>query len=356
MPQRSPARRRTAGGLVLLTALATVGTLLTSPAQAASPAGRGLPAECADTEPLTCHIEVEPGTYRVTVWLGGAEAGATGVSAETRRTMVPETVTEPGEVVRRTFTVDVRDPQGQPTDPAGEHPGLDLRFVGSAPQLAGLRVTPAPRTPQVLLIGDSTVNDQRAEPYTGWGQELPQFFRDGVSVANHADSGESTQSFLDNPQLFDALEPRVDRGDLVLIQLAHNDKTTTRDQYRANLTEMVERVQARDGDAVLVTPVVRRRFDGDGRLNSVALHVTGQADLPAETRSLAQELDVPLIDLTALTQELVEGLGETASRDLYLTDVNGDNTHTSVHGARTFAGLVLDELRDQRLVPGRVIR
>ncbi|TDC76805.1 rhamnogalacturonan acetylesterase [Streptomyces hainanensis] len=347
--------RGAVGGLAFLTVLTCLAGPLVTPAQARSAAPSGLPAECADGAPLTCHVDVEPGTYDVTVWLGGDAAASTGVSAETRRTMLAETATEAGEIVRRTFTVDVRDPEGEPTGPAGT-PGLDLRFEGSAPRLAGLRVTQARHAREILIIGDSTACDQGSIPYAGWGQELPQYLRGGVSVANYADGGEGTASFLYRPQLFDNVESHVDRGDLVLIQLAHNDKSTTRDAYRANLTEMAERVRAQDGRPVFVTPIVRRRFNSDGTLTPIALHVTGEADLPAEMRSLAQELDVPLIDITALTQQLVVALGPTASRDLYLTDVTGDNTHTSVHGARTFAGLVTAELQAQHLVPDHVIR
>jgi hypothetical protein len=36
------------------------------------------------------------------------------------------------------------------------------------------------------LAGDSTVTDQRHEPYAGWGQMLPRFFGPGVGVSNQA--------------------------------------------------------------------------------------------------------------------------------------------------------------------------
>ncbi|MFE2943643.1 rhamnogalacturonan acetylesterase [Streptomyces sp. NPDC059255] len=344
-------------GAVLLAAL-TAATVLSSPARAGAP-GRapGLPAGCAGTSPVVCHFAVAPGTYEVTALLGGATAGSTGVSAETRRTMLAETATAAGRTVRRGFTVNVREPEGEPTGPAGS-PGLDLRFDGAAPLLAGLRVTPAPRAPQLFLAGDSTVCDQAGEPYTGWGQQLPQYLRAGISVANYADSGEGSQSFLDTPALFPAVESRVGRGDLVLVQLAHNDKQTPADVYRANLTEMTDRVRARGSRPVLVTPIVRRWFNADGTLdNGTALNVNGLGvDLPAEMRALARDRDIPVVDLTALTKRRVEELGPEASKALFLHDEKRDNTHTSVRGATEFAALVLGELRAQRLIPGRVVR
>lgn len=121
---------------------------------------------------------------------------------------------------------------------------------------------------------------------------------------------------------------------------------------------MIERVRHRGGRPVLVTPIVRRWFNADGTLdNATALNVNGLGvDLPAQMRSLAADLTVPLIDLTALTKSRVEHLGPEASKALFLYDEKRDNTHTSARGATEFAALVLGELRAQRLVPGRLMR
>ncbi|MFC8097815.1 rhamnogalacturonan acetylesterase [Streptomyces sp. NPDC057363] len=346
---------RVTSRLALLAALTAVtATALALPAQAHGERHAGLSGTCTGTAPVVCHFDVPPGNYDVTAVLGGAAAGSTSIEAETRRAMLPETATDPGRHARRSFTVNVRAVEGQPTDDDTGTPGLDLRFGGSAPLVQDVEVTPARRTRHILLAGDSTVCDQALAPWTGWGQQLPQSLRRGAVVVNHADSGEGTVSFLSHPLLFTALESRVRRGDLVLIQLAHNDKTTTAATYRANLTAMAERVRARGGEPVFVTPMVRRLFNPDGTLTPVAQHVMA-ADLPAEMRSLASELDVPLIDLTAESKELVEELGKEASKDLYLTDI-GDNTHTSVHGAATFAGIVAASLREQGLVPPGLFR
>ncbi|GAA2280958.1 hypothetical protein GCM10010145_60960 [Streptomyces ruber] len=148
--------------------------------------------------------------------------------------------------------------------------------------------------------------DQTSAPYAGWGRRLPQFLRGDVAVSDYADPGDSTQSFLDDPLLFDAVEARIQRGDPVLVQLGHNGKSTTAEVCRANLTEMAERVVARGGEPVFVTPVVRRRLRHDGTLDSVALHVMA-ANLPVGTRAPAAEPNVPLIDLTALAKDLWKG-------------------------------------------------
>ncbi|MEU8852607.1 rhamnogalacturonan acetylesterase [Streptomyces sp. NPDC048564] len=326
---------------------ATMGAALTAvPAQAAH-------ANCTAT---ACHFDVPPGTYDVKVLLGGDAASSTSVTAETRRTLLPETAVEAGKRVARTFTVNVRTPEGEPTGADGT-PGLDLQLGGSVPALADIAVTPARHARQIFLVGDSTVCDQPGDPYSGWGQQLPQYLRKGLSVANYADSGESTVSYLADSRLWATVQPRIRRGDLVLIQLAHNDKATDGATYRANLETLVAGVRATGGKPVLVTPIVRRWFNVDGTLNNdTALLVNGLGvDHPAVIRSVAAD-DVLLIDLTAKTKALVESLGVEASKALYLYNDKRDNTHTSVHGATTYASLVRDELVARHLVPKRLMR
>ncbi|MFD5231666.1 rhamnogalacturonan acetylesterase [Streptomyces qaidamensis] len=340
---------------IAVVATVTLGTVLSSvPAHAGGGnGGRGL-AHCTAG---TCHFDVPPGTYDVRVTLGGKAASGTSVSGEARRSLLPETAVPAGERVTRSFTVNVRTPEGEPTGPEGT-PGLDLRIGGTAPALAGISVTRARHSRQIFLVGDSTVCDQPGDPYSGWGQQLPQYLREGVSVANYADSGESTVSYLGNPRLWATVRPLIRPGDAVLVQLAHNDKTTDEATYRANLESLVAGVRERGGQPVLVTPIVRRWFSPDGTLNNgTALLVNGLGvDHPAVIRSVAAARDVPLIDLTAKTKALVESLGVEGSKALYLTNEARDNTHTSVRGATAYAALVRDELVTLHLVPKGKVR
>jgi len=339
--------------LALLAAVTLSTALSAAPAQAHD---RKPPLGIENCTATACHFDVPPGTYDVRVRLGGETAASTAISGETRRSLLPETATEAGRPVTRSFTVDVRTPEGEPTGPDGT-PGLDLAIGGRAPALADIGVTPARHARQIILVGDSTVCDQPGDPYSGWGQQLPQFLRRGVSVANYADSGESTVTYLENPLLWGTVQPLIRPGDLVLVQLAHNDKTTDEATYRANLETLVAGVREKGGRPVLVTPIVRRWFNADGTLNNnTALLVNGLGvDHPAVIRSVAAAEDVPLVDLTAKTKALVESLGVEGSKAIYLYNEKKDNTHTSVHGATVYAGLVRDELVALHLVPeGRV--
>ena len=139
-------------------------------------------------------------------------------------------------------------------------------------------------------------------------------------------------------------------GDLLLIQFGHNDEKSedparyaAPEQYAANLLAYAREAQAKGALPVLITPLVRRHFEGD-RLTPT------HGAYPDAVRQLAARESLPLIDLTAASDQLVQQLGEPASRELYMIFAPGlypnypegktDNTHLRNPGAVAFAGLV----------------
>jgi lysophospholipase L1-like esterase len=333
-------------GLGMLTA--------TGVASAATAAPQALPTGCSGTSPIYCHYDVAPGNYDVIVSIGSStSAGSTAMWVEARRLMLPTTATAAGTVTTYSFTINVRQPEGEPTGEGGTGtPGLDIHFTGSAPRVSAVSVRPASHPLVAYIAGDSTVCDQPTAPYTGWGQMIPASVGPGAVIANYADAGESSGSFLANPVLFPAIVAKVKAGDLVFIQFGHNDKTTTAADYRSHLTTMVDQVRAKGGVPVLVTPMVRHLFNGN-QLTPTAMQVNRiGVDLPAQMRAVGAALKVPVIDLTAKSAALVTSLGPTASAALYLrASVDGvtDNTHFSQYGATKMAALVLQGIREQHL-------
>ncbi|GHG12478.1 MULTISPECIES: rhamnogalacturonan acetylesterase [Amycolatopsis] len=344
---------------VVLAGLAAA-TLVSAP-EVASAVEKALPAQCSGTAPIKCHFAVAPGNYDVTVGIGSTTtAASTSMSVEARRQVLNTVSTSAGQVVPTTVTVNVRNPEGQPTGQGGTGTaGLDITFGGSAPAIGSLTVTAAQAPLVTYLAGDSTVCDQPVAPYTGWGQLLPTAVRNGAVIANYGDSGESSGSFLSNSKLFPTLKPLIKSKDLVLIQFGHNDKQTSATAFRDNLTKLVNGVRERGGSPVLVTPPVRRQFSGT-KLTPTALHVNGVGvDLPAVIRALGSSAGVPVIDLTAKSKALVESLGPSASQKIYLTQATDgvtDNTHFSVYGATRMANLVVQGIRELNLSLGAYLR
>lgn len=297
-------------------------------------------AACTQGASIDCHFGGDPGDYLVTVELGGSAAGDQFVEAESYRRMLGETATSAGETRRFSFFVNVRQPEAQPIQdvPAGT-PGLDLYLRGSAPELSAVCFEAKKSAPKLWIAGDSTVCDQSGTDYSGWGQHLPQFFLPPVSVANYADSGESSASFLGSSKLWGAIKGGWSAGDYVLIQLGHNDKNATASTFRANMESMVTQALAAGVNPILVTPTSRVGYE----LSAEHINSTG-ANLPQIIRDLGQSEDVPVIDLTVTTWNWLQTIDYTKYFAL-----GTDHTHTNPAGAGVIASFVRDAIAEQDL-------
>jgi lysophospholipase L1-like esterase len=306
-------------------------------------------AICTGTDPIACHFGGQPGNYDVTVVLGGAAAGNTIIQAEALRGMLGATVTAAGATQRFSFTVNVRQPEGEPIqNVSAGTPGLDLYFHGNAgglPQLSGIGYAAAASPFVIYIAGDSTVCDQTDPEYGGWGQQLPPFFNYPVSIANYADSGESSGSFLGSGSLFGAINSRLKANDWVLVQFGHNDKDVAASTFHDNMTAYVTRVKAKGAFPVLITPVARATFSGN-TVTTQHVNNTG-ADLPAIVKQVAMEQNVPVLDMTARTVQWLTQLGPRGWQQYHA--LGTDATHTNPAGAAVEAGFVVELMKQANL-------
>lgn len=220
---------------------------------------------------------------------------------------------------------------------------------------------PPDRKPVLFLAGDSTMADKPLEgnPERGWGQMLPGYLNGNITVENHAANGRSTKSFI-SEQRWEKLIGRVQAGDYVMIQFGHNDSKETDSNryapahtlYRENLTRFVNEVRGKGATPILITPVVRRKFDAGGTF------VDQHGDYPGVVRELAKTLRTDLVDLHQLSQDLLVKEGVERSKRLFLHIKPGhyaqyvnkkeeDNTHFSEYGARSVAALVCQSILTQ---------
>ena len=211
----------------------------------------------------------------------------------------------------------------------------------------------------VFLIGDSTVADKPLDenPERGWGQILPRYFDDRVVIKNHAVNGRSTKSFRDENR-WDAVLKELKAGDWVFIQFGHNDQKSEDPKryaaphadYRKNLARFVSEARARQAKALLITPVMRRRFDESGKF------VDSHGEYPGAVKAVAKELNVPLLDLHQKSRTIIELHGAEGSKKIFLhfganhfdkiKEEKKDDTHFSEYGASLMASLVAEGLRE----------
>jgi lysophospholipase L1-like esterase len=161
---------------------------------------------------------------------------------------------------------------------------------------------------KIILVGDSTM-----APHSGWGGAFcAHHVKSSVACLNAGRGGRSTRSYRQEGGWDIALaEAKVPgyRGTWVLIQFAHNDQSTRPErwteeatEFPANLRRFVEEVKAAGATPVLVTPLTRREFK-DGRLKNTL------ASWSDQVRAVAKAMDVPLVDLNALSAAQAQEMG-----------------------------------------------
>ena len=221
----------------------------------------------------------------------------------------------------------------------------------------------AQEEPTLYLIGDSTMSDKKdpdQNPEHGWGQMLPELLSDGIKVENHAVNGRSSRSFINEGRWQKVLD-QLKEGDFVFIQFGHNDqkvKDSTRftnpyTQYRYNLERFVKETRNKGATPILMSSIVRRNFNEHGVL------VDTHGVYPLVVRMVAEDMDVPFIDMQWLTEKLEIAYGPEKSKQLHLHIEPGeneyrpkgieDNTHLSEKGATLVASLALQEIARQDL-------
>ena len=194
----------------------------------------------------------------------------------------------------------------------------------------------------IVIIGDSTVCDYPPEhACRGWGQFIAEHFKDTVRVANHAAGGRSTKSFIAEGRWKRALD---EKPDFVLIQFGHNDShakerpeaTDAATDYRDFLRRYVDESRAAKATPIFITPMYRRTFDADGKLQDI---LQPYADA---MKAVAAEKKVPLIDLHTSSGALFRQLGKEHCPELANSPT--DFTHFNEKGARAMTDLVMNEL------------
>jgi len=321
---------------------------------------------CFSDKPFFFSISLPEGSYRVTVRLGGAQPSTTTVWAEARRLMLDKAAAGANGSVTRKFDVNLRVPAiaGDAAHTVRLKPRevgnldwdakLTLEFNGDHPSFREVRIEPIHET-TIYLAGDSTVVDQDVEPWAAWGQMLPRFFRPGVVVANHAESGETTRSFVGEQRLAKVMS-LIQPGDYLFIQFAHNDQkpnAVSLDDYRKLLIDFIAQAHAKGATPVLVTSMNRRTFDAEGKITN------SLAGYPDAMREVAAQQHVALIDLNAMSKALFEALGPEGTLKAFMhypanafpnqTEAISDDTHFNGYGAYELARCVVHGIRQAKL-------
>lgn len=271
--------------------------------------------------------------------------------------------------------------------------------------VAFLMMATATVAQKVHTCGDSTMApyDESATVTRGWGMYLQQFIKD-YTVVNYARGGRDTRGFYNETDRWGAVKKSMQAGDYVIVQFAHNDeknggmdgmalkayyesignteeanKVDTRGSvptttYKEYLRKYVEETRALGGNPILVAPACRSYFSGSkikrngrhdlGDSYSVLTEngpVSGQSvpesdhsmDYPYQMKLVAEEMNVPFIDLTTATKELYESYGDAKCHE-FLFDGEG-STHFNTTGAVLVARKCAELMKAQGILADNIV-
>lgn len=321
-------------------------------------------------KPFFFSVDVPEGNYKVTVTLGDAkEATVTTVRAESRRLMLEKVETKPGEFVTKTFIVNIRKRDISTGGKVGLKPReltkldwddkLTLEFNDKHPAVSALEISKVEDQVTVYLAGNSTVVDQDDEPWASWGQMITRFFKPGVAIADHAESGLTLASFKGSHRL-DKVLSTAKAGDYLFIEFGHNDQKEKGPNdgawksYTESFKYFISQAKAKGMIPVVVTSTSRRAFsDTTGKVYNTL------GDFPAAARKVAQDEGVAMIDVNAMTADFYNALGKEGSKKALVhypantwpgqTAPLADNTHFNTYGAYEIAKMVVEGIKANHL-------
>lgn len=209
----------------------------------------------------------------------------------------------------------------------------------------------------LYVCGDSTyaaydranLTGSSASKY-GIGEKLADYLStSNVSVVNMAKSGYTTQMCKDS--VWGTVMSDIKAGDYVLVAFGHNDqkadsnKYVAPEEYKKNLRYFAESARSKGAEVILVTPAARLQKSTDTD-EDIKKSVQAHKDYSAYCEAVGAELNVPVVDLYAITQNLVDNQYDTVKANYIVGahPASGDYTHFTQTGASAYAKLIAQEL------------
>lgn len=219
------------------------------------------------------------------------------------------------------------------------------------------------------VIGDSTLSsftDKYYYPRYGYGTMLKDYLDDEITVNNIALSGRSSLSYMSEPEYKQLLDG-MSEGDYLIIGFGHNDEKKEESRHTNGMGSFRDEgsfanslyrnfyLKAKEAGCttILCTPIVRR--PADGVWTDDCMHVTMDqdqfkgGDYAEAVRRLGADLNIPVVDMTAVTRKLYDLMGSDETKYLHAWPSNKpssvDNTHTNIWGGRVNAYLCLSGIK-----------
>ena len=236
---------------------------------------------------------------------------------------------------------------------------------------------------KIFLIGDSTCQSYGPDmaPQQGWGGAFYKYFQSSdcakieeithekpkamsyilpqVTIENWGASARSSRTYIEEGRL-NMLSERIQKGDYVLIQFAHNDskkdmpeKYVSVEEYAGWLDIYRQTVLDRGGVPIFLSSIAKRNAEEftDGKVHYSFMGYR------ASMMDFCQKTHSAFVDFGMATADYCNLIGQEASRSLYLHVEPGlykdsthyigkkDNIHLNENGAFVYAGILVHLLQ-----------
>ena len=297
--------------------------------------------------PLSFKMNIpRQGNYKVTITIRPDEDMKDVLIFTGRRRLGYKGYISAGTVFRHSMMVNVCDIVPRGKERIYSDKTIDVTVIADKPRISAVSIVET-ACPTIYIAGDSTVTDQSADypyspgtSYSGWGQMLTAYLKEGIAVSNHSHSGLTTESFRKEGH-YAVIDQYSKPRDFLFYQFGHNDQKLedlkARGGYQTNLVRYISECREKGAYPVLVTPVARNSWKGNSG---------GYNDLLEEYAVACQEIgevtETPVLDLHRLSRDFVLEKGLEGVKGYFYPN---DFTHNNDYGAYKMAGFVADEIR-----------
>lgn len=178
-------------------------------------------------------------------------------------------------------------------------------------------VLAAGKQPMLAMLGDGTMANAAVESNVrGWGQLFPTYLT-SMEVVNMAQPGMSVRKVTAEPGVLDSLLMPFGKKDVLLIQFGQNDLHETNyvqyspvDVFIQRLSVVIAAAQEKKMHVILCTPLAEP-FYMDGKL------IDRLGAYPQAVRRLAEQKQLPLVDMEAVTRAWLTEIGEEGAVGYY---------------------------------------
>ena len=223
----------------------------------------------------------------------------------------------------------------------------------------------------IYLCGDSTMQDWDAGycPKQGQGQDFHYWFdQSKAAVVNRGQGGMSLGGggkdknggvavgyydmfFKKGCSNGNCIADKLQNGDYVVIQFGINDNNySTEDFFRSNMKKMVDDVRAKGANPIIMSPIRRCYYD-----SPTAIH-NSYRGYPALSKKLAEEYNVPFIDMSEMVANYMISVGERYAQQFVFNYATGaeysnlkadqaDQVHLQMNGANALGRIITEQMR-----------